>query len=88
MSVSRQKRIDFWINWGKLYRMNIRKWEFMTEVILSLFVIAVTMQEGGSAEFAAGAIAVIHSFNVARAIESYKEAKVDTNYQSTLNRDD
>ena len=84
MSIANQQTLDFWLNWGKLYRMNIRKWEFVTEVILSLFVIVVTIQEGGSAEFAAGAIAVIHSFNVARAIESYKQAQVNKDYQSKL----
>ena len=70
---------------GKRTKMKVRKLEFLTEIILSVFIVGITISEGGNPEFAAGAIAVIHSFNVARAFEAYKEAKIETDYrQSTL----
>lgn len=55
--------------------MHVRKTEFATEVILSLLIVGVTLRRAGSAEWAVAAIAIIHSFNIARAIEAYKTAQ-------------
>ena len=86
MSVQTQSKyyLDTGRLWFKLTRMKVRKIEFLTEIILSLMVVAVTIQQNGNPEFAAGAIAIIHSFNIARAIEAYKEAQVEQDYQSKL----
>jgi hypothetical protein len=70
--------------WFKLTSMKVRKIEFATEIILSLMVVAVTVQQNGNPEFAAGAIAMIHSLNLARAVEAYKEAQTQQDYQSKL----
>jgi len=56
--------------------MHIRKAEFLTEIILSLFVLVITIQKPTNPEFSVGAIAVIHSLNAARALEAYKDAKI------------
>jgi hypothetical protein len=58
--------------------MKVRKTEFITEIILSAFVVIITIQRPGNPSFAVGAIAVIHSLNVARAFEAYKEAKIQS----------
>ena len=79
-----KRYIDHGFLWYKLTRMRVSKLEFLTEIILSLMVVAVTIQQNGNPEFAAGAIAVIHSFNIARAIEAYKEAQTHQDYQSKL----
>ena len=39
---------------------------------------------GGMGEIYAGIIGLIHSFNIARAIEAYKEAQTHQDYQSEL----
>ena len=84
MSIANQQTLDFWLNWGRLYRMNIRKWEFITEVTLSLLITALALQGDVGYETAMIMIGIVHSFNVARAIEAYKSAQVDTDYQSKL----
>ena len=61
--------------------MKVRKTEFVTEIILSAFVVIITIERGGNPSFAVGSIAVIHSLNVARAFESYKEAKIHNDTQ-------
>ncbi len=86
MSVRTQSKyyLDTGRLWFKLTSMKVQKAEFITEIILSLMVVAVTIQQNGNPEFAAGAIAMIHSLNLARAIEAYKEAQVHQEYQSKL----
>jgi hypothetical protein len=56
--------------------MHIRHAEFLTEIILSFFVLVITIQTQANPEFSVGSIAVIHSLNAARALEAYKQAKV------------
>ena len=76
---------NHWLEVGRLTgeytRMKVRKIEFLTEIILSLLIAGITISEGGNPEVAAGAIAVVHSFNIARAIEAYKEATVEAEYR-------
>jgi len=56
--------------------MHVRKSEFLTEIILSLFVVIMTIDGKSNVSVSVGAIAMIHSLNFARAIEAYKEAQV------------
>jgi hypothetical protein len=60
--------------------MHIRKSEFLTEVILSFFVAAITLQLNGDPTYAGLFIAAIHSFNLARAFEAYQEAQIEQKY--------
>jgi len=80
---TKQARLDFWINWSRLYRMNTRKWEFITEVVLSLLVVSLAIYGNVGFEIAMIVIGVIHSLNMARMIEAYQEAKVDKKYKQT-----
>jgi len=70
--------------WFKLTSMKVQKLELLVEIILSLMVVAVTVQQNGNPEVAAGSIALIHSLNLARAVEAYKEAQTHKDYQSKL----
>lgn len=55
--------------------MHIRQSEFVTEIILSVFILTITVRNPSAAELAIPSIAIIHSFNIARAVEAYKDAK-------------
>jgi hypothetical protein len=55
--------------------MEIRKAEFATEIILSFFVLIITLQNPVKPWVSVATIGLIHSFNVARALEAYKEAQ-------------
>jgi len=62
--------------------MKVRKAEFLTEVILSLFIVAIHIEsQSPNPTVAMSAIAITHSFNAARAFEAYKEAQIQTNAQ-------
>lgn len=61
--------------------MEVQKAEFLTEVILSLFVVILIIQRQGNPAFGVGAIATIHSFNIARALEAYRKAKFRHKYE-------
>ncbi len=66
--------------------MKVQKLEFVIEIILSLMIVSLAVELGGSGEFYAAMIAMVHSFNIARAIEAYKEAQTQQEYQSTLDQ--
>lgn len=57
--------------------MDVRTTEFVTEVILSLFILTITIEKPDVASLAVPSIAIIHSLNVARAMEAYRDAKQD-----------
>lgn len=57
--------------------MDVRTTEFATEVILSLFILIITIENPDVAGLAVPSIAIIHSLNVARAMEAYRKAKQD-----------
>jgi len=81
ISNAKQERLDFLIDWSRLYRMNTRKWEFVTEVILSLLVASLAVVGNVGYETAMIMIGVIHSLNMARMIEAYQQAKTDNRYK-------
>jgi len=64
---------------GTCRNMKVRKAEFTTEIILSLLIVSVVFKTGVGAELAVPSIAVIHSLNVARAMEAYQQAQIDLN---------
>jgi len=78
-----QVTLDFWLNWGRLYKMNKEKWEFTTEIVLSVFVLTLGITQGGNPEIYAAIIGVLHSFNIPKAIKAYKQAQVEKRYEQS-----
>lgn len=62
--------------------MHIRKTEFITEIVLSLFVVIITLESQSNPQFSVAAIALIHSLNLARAFEAYQEAQRNIRHES------